>query len=177
MHWPISCTPHQQVVAQQFGCVSQNCHFTFLPPHSRLGLIHNSIVIHFGWLKCSSYRATYLPVAMERQLSQSNYVECYVFVDHSNLWIEGQKAQKVKDVDHDPRYRVDLGKFLTIITKNRQLSKAFLYGSVPPPNDSVWGLVCWGAEMRGKFVLWVHWLKALQQSPGGPDEDLQGSQK
>ena len=75
---------------------------------------------------------------MERQQSQTSYAECYVFVDHSNLWIEGQKAQSVKDIDHDPRYRVDLGKFLSLITKDRHLSRAFLYGSRPPPNDSVW---------------------------------------
>ena len=99
---------------------------------------------------------------MASQLSPSKYVECYVFVDHSNLWIEGQKAQEVKDVDHDPRYRVDLGKFLTIITKNRQLSKAFLYGSVPPPNDSVWK-----AAKEKNFE-----VKVFQRSINGKEKDL-----
>lgn len=70
--------------------------------------------------------------------------DCYVFIDDSNLWIEGQKAQgrKLKDTDIDPRYRIDLGKFLkTVLRKNgkeRSITNAFLYGSIPPPNDSVW---------------------------------------
>ena len=67
-------------------------------------------------------------------------MECYVFIDDSNLWIAGQKAQGkyLKDADVDTRFRVDLGKFLKLVTKGRNLSKAFLYGSVPPPNDTVW---------------------------------------
>lgn len=54
--------------------------------------------------------------------------ECYIFVDHSNLWIAGQTAQakKLKDADSDSRYRVDLGKFLHLLVRDRHLSKAFL---------------------------------------------------
>ena len=65
----------------------------------------------------------------------------YVFIDDSNLWIEGQKykGRKLKDSGIDPRYRVDLGRLLTLlISKDDQLVKAFLYGSRPPPNDTVW---------------------------------------
>ena len=68
-------------------------------------------------------------------------MECYVFIDDSNLWIAGQKelGKKLKDADRDTRFRVDLGKFLRlVVTKGRSISKAFLYGSVPPPNDTVW---------------------------------------
>lgn len=73
--------------------------------------------------------------------SSESYTECYLFVDHSNLWITGQKesAKKlVDDTQYDKRYRVDLGKFLNLMAEDRHISKAFLYGSVPPPNDSVW---------------------------------------
>ena len=68
------------------------------------------------------------------------YTECYVFIDDSNLWIPGQKAtaKKLKDADTDPRFRVDLGRFMTLVAKDRHVSKAFLYGSKPPPNDTVW---------------------------------------
>ena len=62
-------------------------------------------------------------------------------MDTSNLWIAGQaaSAKKLVDADTDPRFRVDLGKFLQLITKERHIAKAFLYGSVPPSsNDSVW---------------------------------------
>lgn len=65
----------------------------------------------------------------------------YVFIDDSNLWIEGQKykGQKLKDSGMDPRFRVDLGRLLSLlIKKDDQLVKAFLYGSRPPPNDTVW---------------------------------------
>jgi uncharacterized LabA/DUF88 family protein len=67
-------------------------------------------------------------------------MECYVFIDDSNLWIAGQKAQgkKMKDVDTDTRFRVDLGKFLHLLTNDRHVAQAFLFGSVPPPNDTVW---------------------------------------
>ena len=69
------------------------------------------------------------------------YTECYVFVDDSNLWIAGQKARakELEDADIDPRFRVDLGKFMNLVAKNHCVSKAFLYGSIPPPNDTVWG--------------------------------------
>lgn len=68
------------------------------------------------------------------------YDECYVFIDDSNLWIMGQRAhaKKLEGVNIDPRFRVDLGRLLNLITKNCNLSGAFLYGSTPPPNDSVW---------------------------------------
>ena len=72
--------------------------------------------------------------AMEEQV--------YVFVDDSNLWIEGQKYKarelKLQGTEHDPRYRVDLGKFLDLVVGNRSVVEAHLYGSKPPPNDSVW---------------------------------------
>ncbi len=65
----------------------------------------------------------------------------FVFIDDSNLWISGQKAQgaKLLDADNDPRYRVDLGKLLGILTMHADtVSYAFLYGSHAPPNDTVW---------------------------------------
>lgn len=73
---------------------------------------------------------------LRKQCSQS----CYVFIDDSNLWIAGKKARgkKLVDTDTDSRFRVDLGRFLDLVTKGRNLSQAFLYGSVPPPNDTVW---------------------------------------
>ena len=79
---------------------------------------------------------------MDRQDSSVYYKCCYVFVDDSNLWIEGQRygarRQKLSDADRDPRFRVDLGKFLDLVVGKRSVADAFLYGSKPPPNDSVW---------------------------------------
>ena len=48
-------------------------------------------------------------------------------------------AKKLVDANRDPRFRVDLGKFLSLVAKDYHISKAFLYGSVPPPNDSLEG--------------------------------------
>ncbi len=75
---------------------------------------------------------------MAEMLDEENHIECYVFVDNSNLWIEGQKSQALKDAETDPRYQVDHGKFLNTVIKHRNLANAFLYGSRPTPNDSVW---------------------------------------
>ena len=69
-------------------------------------------------------------------------IRCYLFIDHSNLWIEGQKysARKLElsDSVQDPRFRIDLGSFLHLVILKRSIAQAFLFGSTPPPNDSVW---------------------------------------
>lgn len=79
-------------------------------------------------------------MAQRQDSSGLEYTECYVFIDDSNLWIAGQQAQgkKLKDADIDPRYRVDLGRFLFMVLKDRSITRAFLYGSIPPPNDTLW---------------------------------------
>ena len=67
---------------------------------------------------------------------------CFVFVDDSNLWIAGQKAHaqklKLQDADKDPRFRVDLGRLLGLVVGERIIIQAYLFGSKPPPNDTVW---------------------------------------
>lgn len=69
-----------------------------------------------------------------------------IFVDDSNIWIEAQKfaasgnshMPKLTDSDSDSRLRIDVGNLIRMILKKRQQGKSFLYGSRPPPNDSVW---------------------------------------
>ena len=97
-------------------------------------------------------------------MAESAETECYIFVDHSNLWIEGQKvhAKKLVDTEIDHRYRVDLGKFLNLLANGRSISKAFLYGSVPPPNDSVWKAAC-----KRNFD-----VKTFQRSGSGREKEL-----
>ena len=87
-----------------------------------------------------------------------------MFVDDSNLWIAGMKVQgkKLKDTDIDTRYRIDLGKFLNLVTEERHISKAFLYGSVPPPNDTVWK-----AAREKNFE-----VKTFQRSGSGREKEL-----
>lgn len=69
-----------------------------------------------------------------------------IFVDDSNVWIEAQKfaasgnshMPKLQDSDRDPRLRIDIGKLVERLRRNRTQGPSFLYGSRPPPNDSVW---------------------------------------
>jgi hypothetical protein len=72
---------------------------------------------------------------------------CMIFVDDSNVWIEAQKfaasgnshMPKLQDSDRDPRLRTDIGKLVRRLRRNRRTQgPSFLYGSRPPPNDSVW---------------------------------------
>jgi hypothetical protein len=68
------------------------------------------------------------------------------FVDDSNIWIEAQKfaasgnkhMPKLEDSDVDPRLRIDIGNMIATLCKGREQGPSFLYGSRPPPNDSVW---------------------------------------
>lgn len=69
-----------------------------------------------------------------------------IFVDDSNIWIEAQKfaasgkgrLPKLEDSDQDPRFRVDIGNLVNILSNGRKVTRSFLYGSRPPPNDKVW---------------------------------------
>ena len=74
----------------------------------------------------------------------------FVYVDNSNVWIEGKKVFAVeKDLAFDiwdaqkheslPNWKYDFGKLLTLVggVKNG-LKKAVLFGSRPPENDSLW---------------------------------------
>ena len=71
---------------------------------------------------------------------------CNFFVDDSNIWIEAQKfaasgnhhIPKLTDSDRDPRLRIDIGKLLNTLRRGRKQGDSSLYGSRPPPNDSVW---------------------------------------
>ncbi|KIW69586.1 hypothetical protein PV04_05456 [Phialophora macrospora] len=71
---------------------------------------------------------------------------CMFFVDDSNIWIEAQKfaasgnshMPKLTDSDRDPRLRIDIGRLVDTLRNNRSQGPSFLYGSRPPPNDSVW---------------------------------------
>ncbi len=75
----------------------------------------------------------------------------YVYVDNSNVWIEGMRVAAVehgmafdifdaaerKVVDYDWKY--DFGKMLELVGGKRNgLKKAILFGSRPPQNDSLW---------------------------------------
>lgn len=76
----------------------------------------------------------------------------FVFVDNSNVWIEGKVASAVakgfvkntveahqKNIE-DSSWRIDFGKLLDVVTDGnvKDVKKAVLFGSRPPHNDSLW---------------------------------------
>ena len=65
----------------------------------------------------------------------------FLYVDDSNMWIEAKKLAanklKLKCVE-DPRLRLDIGKVTDVVANDRKVAWGILYGSEPPPIDSVW---------------------------------------
>lgn len=67
----------------------------------------------------------------------------HIFLDNSNVWIEGQRAATgagLGDDRKDAAYRIDFGELLKLVGAGRAIVQANLYGSEPPPNDSVWNI-------------------------------------
>ena len=65
----------------------------------------------------------------------------HIFVDDSNIWIEAKKlhAKKYKTLlNEDPRVRIDMGKLADVLANGRPVEQGILYGSEPPPIDTVW---------------------------------------
>ena len=65
----------------------------------------------------------------------------WIFVDDSNLWIEAKKLQSKRKrfkTGEDHRVRIDMGKVADIVANGRPVKQGTLYGSEPPPIDSVW---------------------------------------
>ena len=65
----------------------------------------------------------------------------FIYVDDSNMWIEGKKLAaeqaNFKCVE-DPRLRMDMGKVADFVAEGREIACNNLYGSEPPPIDTVW---------------------------------------
>ena len=65
----------------------------------------------------------------------------FIYVDDSNMWIEGKKfaakQAKLKCVE-DPRLRLDIGGVTDVVANKRDVAWGILYGSEPPPIDTVW---------------------------------------
>jgi hypothetical protein len=55
----------------------------------------------------------------------------YIFLDNSNIWIEGQRAYskcKTNSDEPDSRFRVEVGKLLELIVGDRQFHEGLLVG-------------------------------------------------
>ena len=85
---------------------------------------------------------------------------CLVYVDNSNVWIEGMHVSAVAkglaldvwDAQNnricDNSWQFDFGR-LYEFAGGGDVKKAFLYGSRPPPNDSLWAI----AKAKGFEVI------------------------
>jgi uncharacterized LabA/DUF88 family protein len=66
----------------------------------------------------------------------------YIFVDNSNIWIEGKKVSGrnlKRPIPSNYRYRIDYGRLLDLVQGPHSLGDVpRLYGSEPPPADTVW---------------------------------------
>ncbi len=65
----------------------------------------------------------------------------HLFIDNSNVFIEGQRVARETfryDDELVLRFRVNYGGLLDFIRQGRTLKEAVLVGSRPPPNDALW---------------------------------------
>ena len=70
--------------------------------------------------------------------------EVWIFVDDSNIWIEAKKlGSKLKHfkTGEDHRIRIDMGKLADVLARGRTIRQGTLYGSEPPPVDTVWSKI------------------------------------
>ena len=88
-------------------------------------------------MRCSSCSESLEPI--KPPCEDNDHV--FIYVDDSNMWIEAKKlaANKLnlKCVE-DPRLRLDIGKVTDVVANYRKVAWGILYGSEPPPIDSVW---------------------------------------
>jgi len=82
----------------------------------------------------------------------------HLFIDNSNIFIEAKRvAQLAYNYDDESigRLRIDYGRLMEFVRKDRDLREAMLVGSEPPPNDSLW------QRLRGLGIE----LRIFQRSP------------
>lgn len=116
------------------------------------------------------------------QRQDSHHTECLMFIDESNLWIEGKTVHasklKLTDADKDPRFRIDYGKLVELLIEDRYMSKCFIYGSNPCLIDTIWKIEekynfivktfersCIGKEKEVDVAMVCDMLQSLYESP------------
>jgi len=90
-------------------------------------------------LKCSNARCGNHLIRPDLPVQFDEHV--FIYVDDSNIWIEGKKLAakqlNLKCVE-DPRLRLDVGRVADVVANGREVAWGILYGSEPPPIDTVW---------------------------------------
>ena len=99
----------------------------------------------------------------------------FVYVDNSNVWIEGRRASAVakglarshdesqeQDI-FDPGWTYDFGRLYELACpEGSKVGRSILFGSKPPPNDSLWEL----ARDKGFEV------EVFDRSAGGREKEV-----
>ena len=65
----------------------------------------------------------------------------WIHVDDSNIWIEAKKfasRERRFKTREDHRIRIGISKLTDLVADKRPVAQGFLYGSEPPPVDTVW---------------------------------------
>ena len=82
-----------------------------------------------------------VPGAGVKKAAQKTATRMYLFIDDSNLFIEGQRTaanRDPQDVSARYRFRIDFGRFLEWVSEDRTLADVYLVGSRPPEVDTFW---------------------------------------
>ena len=90
------------------------------------------------------------------EVFQAEPPKVWIYVDDSNLWISGKKAYAEAhklSTSEDPRARFDIGQLNEVVAEGREVGGRTLYGSKPPPVDTVWAKVeeqGWNVDIKKK---------------------------
>lgn len=64
----------------------------------------------------------------------------YIFWDNSNIHISGLKVMEEKEPTQTKElFRTNFKNLFELVRNNRHVDEAYLSGSIPPPNVSLWG--------------------------------------
>lgn len=61
-----------------------------------------------------------------------------IFWDNSNIWLVGREICASKEPGNEEGFRIHILKLFEFIRNNRQVSYAFVGGSIPPNSDPLW---------------------------------------
>lgn len=63
----------------------------------------------------------------------------FIFWDNSNIHISGLQVMQEKEPDQlQELFRTNFNNLFDLVRKNRKVDAAYLSGSIPPPNNSLW---------------------------------------
>ena len=81
-------------------------------------------------------------VKLELKMNDESAHNYWIFIDNSNLFIEGQKFYATMNNWHvrtDPRFRIDFVKLINcIVSDPKRVKDVYLFGSEPPSLDTLW---------------------------------------